>query len=219
MFAQNQSQNQMSLYIPHVFPNFSKEFISETFKNMNYGIVDHVDLVRKQDKYGKVYNAAYVHFAYWFDNQSVRNLHSNIRNPDKEARIMYEDPWYWIVLENKAQKRAPGARKECIDISGLASQVKPEVEKRHVDHIEDCHTQMAEMRLRIIDLENQLEAALESKADQIDDLQQEVVEKCMDLETESRKLEDVVELIMTCKTLEEVKEELPNMVDAKYLDM
>jgi uncharacterized coiled-coil protein SlyX len=128
---------------------------------------------------------------------------------------MYEDPWYWIVLENKAKKREPGARKECIDISGLASQVKPEVEKRHVDHIEDCHTQMAEMRLRIIELENQLEASLGS----IDDLQQDVTEKCMDLETETRKLEDVVELIMTRKTLEEVKEELPNMVEAKYLDI
>jgi len=215
MFAQNQSQNQMSLYIPHVFPNFTKDYISEIFKNMNYGIVDHVDLVRKQDKYGKVYNAAYVHFAYWFDNQSVRNLHSNIRNPDKEARVMYEDPWYWIVLENKAKKREPGARKECIDISGLASQVKPEVERRHVDHIEYCHTQMAEMRLRIIELENQLEASLGN----IDDLQQDVTEKCMDLETETRKLEDVVELIMTRKTLEEVKEELPNMVEAKYLDI
>jgi hypothetical protein len=34
-----------------------------------------------------------------------------VLNPAKEARIVYDDPWYWIVLENKAKKHVSGDRK------------------------------------------------------------------------------------------------------------
>ena len=45
---------------------------------------------------------------------AARNFHARVRDPIKEARLIYEDPWYWVVLENKARKYIPGERKPCI---------------------------------------------------------------------------------------------------------
>ena len=58
----NQTLENMSVYIPHVFPNFTKEYIASIFEDFGIGVVDHVDLVAKMDKHGKHYNAAYIHF-------------------------------------------------------------------------------------------------------------------------------------------------------------
>jgi heat shock protein HspQ len=60
---------------------------------------------------GIVYNAAYIHFEYWYTNVVALNFQSRVLDITKEARLMYEDPWYWIVLENKSNKVVPGARK------------------------------------------------------------------------------------------------------------
>ena len=48
----------ISLYIPHVFANYSKEDISRVF-NEFIGSVKTVDLVVKRGKDGKTFNAAY----------------------------------------------------------------------------------------------------------------------------------------------------------------
>jgi hypothetical protein len=107
----------LSLYIPHVFPNFEKEYVAGVFEDMEFGIVDHVDLVAKMDKNGKTYNAAYIHFSEWFNTTAVANFQERVINPDREARIVHDDPWFWIVLENKAKKYEPGARKPTLDLS------------------------------------------------------------------------------------------------------
>jgi len=99
----------MSLYIPHVFPNLTESYIANVFQTLLIGRVDHVDLVRKTDRFGKPYNAAYIHFAEWYTGPAVENFQDRVRNPNKEARIVYDDPWYWIVLENTGKKTvAPG---------------------------------------------------------------------------------------------------------------
>jgi len=109
--------DQMSLYIPHVFPNFTASYIANTFEFMEIGKVDHVDLVAKMDKHGKLYNSAYIHFAYWFAGPIAENFQARVVDPEIDAHIVHDDPWYWIVLENTSKKYEPGARKECINIS------------------------------------------------------------------------------------------------------
>jgi len=109
----------MSLYIPHVFPNFTKEDVAKAFEANGIGKVKNIDFVAKMtSKEGveKFYNAAYIHFDEWCDTIVARNFHSRVRDPIKEARLIYEDPWYWVVLENKARKYLPGERKPCIVI-------------------------------------------------------------------------------------------------------
>lgn len=94
----------LSLFIPYVFSNITQERIARVFENNLLGVVDHVDLVRKTDKNGKTYNAAYVHFSHWFNNSVAENFQERVLSPDKEARVVYDDPWFWIVLQNTGTK-------------------------------------------------------------------------------------------------------------------
>jgi len=109
----------ISLYIPRVFANISRETIIEVFLNQEIGSVKSVDLIPKMDSHGQYYNCAFVHFDYWFDNIVTRNLQTKIRNIGEQAKVMYDDPWYWIVFENKTEKRAPNKPKLRIDLSDL----------------------------------------------------------------------------------------------------
>ena len=124
MFAEilNQQLENMSVYIPHVFPNFTEEYIANVFEDLNIGIVDHVDLVSKLDNQGNSYNAAYIHFRYWCSGAAAENMYYRIKDTSKEARIVHDDPWYWILLENKAKKYEPAARRPRIEIADLEPQ-------------------------------------------------------------------------------------------------
>lgn len=105
-----------SLYIPHVFGNISKQRISDVFDTLEIGMTSSIDFVAKMSHSGVAYNSVYIHFSEWYDTIAARNFHSKVIDPNKEARLSYEHPWYWIVLENKAQKFVPGERKPCIVI-------------------------------------------------------------------------------------------------------
>jgi hypothetical protein len=115
----------MSLYIPHVFSNISCEKIIKTFESLGLGRVDKVDFVSKMGKTGE-YNAAYIHFEYWYKTDAAQIFQDRVKNPNKEARIVYDDPWYWIVLENKSRKFVPVSRKERLTIqtSGFETPIK-----------------------------------------------------------------------------------------------
>jgi len=104
----------ISLYIPHVFPNFDKEYIANTFKRI--GEVSEIDFVAKQDRNGKNYNAVYVHFKKWYTNKRTLVFYDSVVDPAKEARLYHDDPWYWKVLPNTAKKHVPGERKPKIDL-------------------------------------------------------------------------------------------------------
>ena len=104
------AMNNVSLYIPHVFANISKEEVINIFESLRIGKVSNIDFVNKISDQTQ-YNAAYIHFEYWHDNAAARNFQERVLNPAKEARIVYDDPWYWIVLENKAKKHVSGDRK------------------------------------------------------------------------------------------------------------
>jgi len=109
----------ISLYIPHIFENFSKKDVTDVFEYLKIGKVNYIDFIAKLGKDGKEYNSAYIHFDFWYNNQVSINFQNRVLNPDKEARLVYDDPWYWIVLENKGNKVTPGQRKIRIDLGDL----------------------------------------------------------------------------------------------------
>jgi hypothetical protein len=119
----------ISLYIPHIFANYTKDMVAKAFEILNIGKINHIDFITKMSASGE-YNAAYIHFDHWFDTIAARNFQSKVLDSTKEARLMYEDPWYWIVLENKARKFTPGDRKPRIvidapSISAVKTTPKP----------------------------------------------------------------------------------------------
>ena len=113
-FSMNMS---MSLYIPRVFPNITQERITGVFEDLNFGVVSHVDLVNKESSDGRPYNSAYVHFKEWTSSSTNASFQERVRDPARDARVVYDDPWYWIVLENKGKKHVPGDRKPRIEIT------------------------------------------------------------------------------------------------------
>jgi hypothetical protein len=91
----------MSVYIPRVFSNIHPNVISQTFEGQKIGVVDHIQMIQRPKKKGQ--SPAYMAFVYfkeWFTNQSALHLAERIVNPEKQARVVYDDPYYWIVLPN-----------------------------------------------------------------------------------------------------------------------
>ena len=115
----------ISLFIPHVYANFTSEAVFDIIQAQGFGEVKNVDFVAKTGSDGKPYNAVYIHFYQWYDNIVARNFQERVLNPSKEARIMYDDPWYWLVLQNKGKKHVPGDRKPRIDLDAFSTPEKP----------------------------------------------------------------------------------------------
>ena len=115
----------ISLFIPHVYGNYTSSMVGDVFNQMCFGKVKNVDFVNKMGSDGKPYNAAYIHFSEWYDNTIASNFQERVMNPQKEARVMYDDPWYWIVLENKGKKYMPSQRKPRIDLDAFNTPEKP----------------------------------------------------------------------------------------------
>ena len=102
----------LSVYIPHVFPNITKDRIVDVFYKQSIGQVERVDYVPKKGKDGKEYFMAFIHMSKWFDNDSVANLQDRIISKTENARIVYDDPWFWNLYENVNPRSASELKME-----------------------------------------------------------------------------------------------------------
>ena len=87
-----------SVFIPRVFTNIGEERISSIFNNLSIGDVNRVDLIRKTGKNGDNYNMAFVHFNHLYDSPSAEAFKRDVEDTEKKAKIVYDDPWFWLVL-------------------------------------------------------------------------------------------------------------------------
>ena len=88
----------LSLFIPRLTKNTTESQIKDVFKKLDLGLVSRVDFVEKQDN--KDILTAFVHFSFWFDSTSAYHLQEHIFNY-QQGKIVYDDPSYWIIMENK----------------------------------------------------------------------------------------------------------------------
>jgi len=86
-----------SIYIPRIFENITSEKIKYAFEILDLGIVSYIDLVQRGPSKSKM---AFVHFSEWSTNPSAQNLARKILDPNSQAKLVYDDPWYWILLPN-----------------------------------------------------------------------------------------------------------------------
>lgn len=86
-----------SVFIPRVFANITKERITHVVENkVPLGKVERVDIVNIDDKFNRVF----IHFQYWYDTEFVDVFKRLLNDDTKQAKIVYDEPWYWIVLKN-----------------------------------------------------------------------------------------------------------------------
>jgi|TARA_Y100000992_G_C21169369_1_gene445080 hypothetical protein len=91
----------LSLYIPRVFSQITKEEIIEIFNNLEIGQVSNIDFVPREDKNtGQAYNIAFIHFSKYYDNIISKNFQNKVKSQEEQAKIVYDDPNYWICLPN-----------------------------------------------------------------------------------------------------------------------
>ena len=89
-----------SIYIPRIFNNITKEDINHIFEVLELGEVDRIDLVARPK--GDIQtNMAFIHFKTWSNSIAAQNLAKRILDPEREARLVYDDPWYWVLLPNR----------------------------------------------------------------------------------------------------------------------
>ena len=110
--------NNISLYIPHIFANYSKENVANVFETLKIGKVKNIDFISKMGNDNKPFNAAYIHFYYWYDNIGAANFQEKVLHKSP-TKLMYDEPWFWLVLENKGKKIVSGERKKCLNIGDL----------------------------------------------------------------------------------------------------
>ena len=96
------SSSQFSVYIPRIFTNIPNSKIISTFKNLDLGKVKNMDIVYRTGTDGTTYKMAFIHFSTWYSNSAAINLRKRIEDPTIEAKLVYDDPWYWLVLPNRS---------------------------------------------------------------------------------------------------------------------
>tara|TARA_A200000113_G_scaffold92127_1_gene82513 strand:- start:2397 stop:3248 length:852 start_codon:yes stop_codon:yes gene_type:complete len=91
-----------SIYIPRIFNNITYERICQVFKSLDLATVSHVDFVPRGDNTDS--KMAFIHFHSWNTaNIASQHLIERINDPNREARLVYEDPYYWILLPNSSE--------------------------------------------------------------------------------------------------------------------
>jgi hypothetical protein len=100
-FPVNQS---LSLMIPRVFVQWTDEqTIIDIFHQQHIGRVFKVNVIRVPDRKKRSYPIyqAFVYFSAWYNTEIAYNFQQRIFGVKKQARVVYDDPWYWVVFENK----------------------------------------------------------------------------------------------------------------------
>ena len=136
----------------------SEESIKDQFAYQNIGLVERVDLIHKTSaENGSEYYQAFVHFKEWFDTPATRNIQERIEAQDEEhpARLVVDDPWYWLLLRNsnprsEAERRMEGR----IRVLELAMQERALISTNFQQRME-CVAEDLQNRLYDLELEYQ----------------------------------------------------------------
>ena len=95
------SSSTYSICIPHVYNNISDKKIYDVFSKYKLGTVSSIDMKRRTGTDKHLYKTVFVHFSEWNVNSiSAMNLKNMIDDPTREAKLVYDDPWYWVLLPN-----------------------------------------------------------------------------------------------------------------------
>ena len=106
---QQQYNNSISFYIPHMDLNITEEYIKETFKWNNIGTVIRVDFTPlhkkpgfQEDMINNTTKSAFVHMDTYNDNFLAQDIYNKVfllKNAHK-LQLDFHSPKYWLLLKN-----------------------------------------------------------------------------------------------------------------------
>lgn len=94
-----------SVFVPRMFSNIGENRIRKVFHDLNIGNVGSVDLISKKTAKGDKFNMAFIHFDILYKTESAETFCQDVENPEKKANVVYDDPWFWLVLPFEQKKR------------------------------------------------------------------------------------------------------------------
>ena len=90
-----------SICIPRVFPNITKARVEAIFRNLGFGELEQVDMVKKTNSKGEKYQRVFVHFKQWNDDEQTCQARQMLLN-DQQVKVVYDDPWFWKLSASKS---------------------------------------------------------------------------------------------------------------------
>ncbi len=84
------------LCIPRMYLNISEIQIRKIFNDLNMGILERIDIVKKRNEKGEYFNRAFIHFKQWNETKNAIFARERLLN-GKEIKIIYDDPWFWKI--------------------------------------------------------------------------------------------------------------------------
>ena len=102
-----------SIYIPRIDIKFNAEFIADVFDRNDIAQVSRVfiepykSIITDNSKYNK----AYIGIKSWHPTEAAYNFIERLRNPSREARLVYnDDNWWPVFINTKPNKLASNKR-------------------------------------------------------------------------------------------------------------
>jgi hypothetical protein len=85
------------IHIPIITKRWAnKKKIKNTFEKLQIGLIDRIDIKKNGNNY-----KAFVYFKTWYDTLQNRHIQSKMLDPKQIAKLVYDDPNYWILLKCK----------------------------------------------------------------------------------------------------------------------
>jgi len=89
-----------SIYISRIDCSFSARFIADVFDKNGIAKVSRV-YIKPNRGYKTKYNRVYIGIKTWHETEAAYNFISRLRNPSREARIIYSGDKWWPVNIDK----------------------------------------------------------------------------------------------------------------------
>lgn len=99
----------LSICIPRAFKNTSSQRVFETFRRLNFGFIDGVDVVAKTAENGEEYVRIFVHFTKWnYSNPDAKKFREQIVKGE-QVNILYDQPkpWFWKCSLSRLSRLLP----------------------------------------------------------------------------------------------------------------
>ena len=95
-----------TIFIPFIHNSCDINMIKYVFKHLQIANVSSVDLIKNGYNY-----KGFVHIESWFNNTASLNLQEKISNGE-QAKIVYDDPYYWVILKNTSSGKGPSVQEQ-----------------------------------------------------------------------------------------------------------
>ena len=163
-----------SVCIPRIFNNIPTSKIVNTFEVLDIGKVDKVDIIMKTGKYGEPIKMAFVHFSEWYNNSTAFHLRNKIENPYEDAKLVYDDPWYWIILPNLSKNTNQNTNQNMKVISNNTMNDRNAMNDRNIMNVMNNMNNMNAMNNNTI---NAMNDKLVELSNEIDCIYEEIYQK------------------------------------------